>query len=350
MNKSVRIKKKIRSILLISLFGIGIGFLFTTRSFGFDETRMIKGMIGGLVITLSIGYLEFFVFKNNFKKLRFSVALLIRIVSYVTVISIAVIIIWVTHESSANGVSFFTTLKGNDFRHFIFEGDFKTILLFSVFYCFLINFFIQLNTLLGKNVLLIYLSGKYHKPIEEERVFMFLDLTSSTTIAEKLGPFVYHKFINSYFFDIDEPIVESKGEIYQYVGDEVVISWKNNSGFEDANCIRCYFNIRSRIDELSDIYKELYGVIPDFKAGLHCGKIVTGEVGDSKKEIVFHGDVLNTAARIMTQCNPLGKKFLTSGDVLEKLIMPEKFKSEYLGDFTLRGRAQKIELFNIEKV
>jgi adenylate cyclase len=350
MEKSVKQRQKIKSIILISIIGIIIGALFAIVAFGLEPVRIIKGVIAGFLITFIIGVLEFFVFQKQFNKLKFSIILLIRTVCYVIAISISVITVWVIHESSVNDESVFTTLSGSDFKHFMVKGDFPKILVFAIIVGFLINFFTQINSLLGKNVLWNYLTGKYHNPKEEERVFMFLDLSSSTTIAEKLSPINYHKFMNNYFFDIDEEIVKSKGEIYQYVGDEVVISWRDDNGFKNANCIRCFFNIRKRIDDLSESYEKQFGVIPGFKAGLHCGNVVTGEIGDSKKEIVFHGDVLNTASRIQSECNKQKKNFLVSEDVLIKLTLPDEYKSVNLGEFMLRGKAQQVEIFSIEKL
>ena len=350
MENSLKRKQKLRSIFIISLIGVVVGLLFTVGTFGYDFARAVKGIVAGFIITFLIGIFEFFVFQNKFRKLKFSVGLLIRTVVYVSVISFAVISVWVIHESSLNQADIITTLKSSDFRHFILAGDFKTILIFAVVFSFLINLFTQINNLLGKKVLWNYVTGKYHQPKEEERAFMFLDLTSSTTIAEKLGPVKYHKFINSCFFDIDEAIVESRGEIYQYVGDEAVISWKDDKGYKDAACISCFFRIKEKLSKLSEFYKNEYGVVPGFKAGLHCGQVVTGEIGDSKKEIVFHGDVLNTASRIQAQCNPLGKTFLVSEDILKKVKLPDEYISESLGKFILRGKANETELYNIEKI
>ncbi|MEO8666220.1 MAG: adenylate/guanylate cyclase domain-containing protein [Ignavibacteria bacterium] len=349
MEKSVRRKDKIRSITIITVIGTIVGVLFTIIAFGYDSARVLKGAVAGFLITFLLGIFENFVFQNRFNKLRFSIVLLIRTLMYVLVISFAVIFVWVVHESSVNDATIFQTLSGNDFKHFILQGDFKSILLFAILTSFLINLFTQVNSLLGKGVLLSYIKGKYHSPKQEERVFMFLDLSSSTTIAEKLDPVTYHKFMNNFFFDIDEPIVETKGQIYQYVGDEVVISWKDNKGFDNANCIRCFFNVRDRIDKLSSRYEKEFGLIPGFKAGLHSGTVVTGEIGDSKREIVFHGDVLNTTARIQTECNALKKKFLVSGDVLEKITLPGEYKSIAMGNFLLRGKAQEVQIFSIEK-
>lgn len=349
MSRSVKHSQRIRSVVLTSVIGIIVGSLFAAIAFGFEWVRILKGLTAGFMITFIISILENFIFQNKFKKLKFSTALMIRTVCYVVAISISVIIVWVVHESSVNEAGILTTLSSEDFRYFITEGDFKKILLFAIIVSFLIIFFRQINSLLGKNVLRKYLTGKYHSPKEEERVFMFLDLSSSTTIAEKLSPIEYHRFINNYFFDIDEEIVRSKGEIYQYVGDEVVISWKGNDGFDGANCINCFFEIRNKINSLSEKYKSKFGVVPGFKAGLHCGNVVTGEIGDSKREIVFHGDVLNTAARLQSQCNELGKKFLASEDVLKKIILPAELSVVPMGSFMLRGKAQETEIFSIEK-
>ena len=46
---------------------------------------------------------------------------------------------------------------------------------------------LQVNDKYGPGVFRDFLLGKYFHPKREERIFMFMDLRSSTTIAEKLG-------------------------------------------------------------------------------------------------------------------------------------------------------------------
>jgi len=103
-------------------------------------------------------------------------------------------------------------------------------LIFGIILSLLFNFNSLFNTLLGKNFLLNILIGKYRKPFQEERAFMFLDLKSSTTIAEKIGHENFLSFLNDFFFDLAEPVLHTKGEIYKYVGDEAIITWKMNKG------------------------------------------------------------------------------------------------------------------------
>ncbi len=340
---------KLKGVFTATFFGMVIGPLFVCIAFGFDFDRALKGIIAGSSISFLSSFFEKFIYDIRLKKLKFSLVVLIRTVVYIFIITISVIAVWVVHESLLNNRGLIATLQTDDFRHFMTKGDFPYILLFAITISFIFNFLIQLNSLLGKGVLLSFLTGKYHKPKIEERFFMFLDLESSTTIAETIGPVKYHQFMNSYFFDLNDPIIESKGEIYQYVGDEVVISWTKANGIKKLNCIKCYFDIKEKIESLQDKYIKEFGLIPGFKAGVHYGEVVIGEVGDSRKEIVFHGDVMNTASRIQGQSKVLNKQFLISEDAMKYMNLGEKYKAENMGTFKLKGKEHETEIFSIVK-
>lgn len=341
---------KLKGTLLVTLFGMIIGPLFVCLAFGFEFDRAVKGIIAGSFISFLSSFFEKFIYDTKLKKLKFSLVVLIRTVVYIFIISFTVISVWVVHESAINSRGFIATMQTEDFRHFLIRGDFPYIMLFAITISFLTNFLLQLNSLLGRGVLLSFLTGKYHKPKVEERFFMFLDLESSTTIAETIGPVKYHRFMNSYFFDLNDPIVESKGEIYQYVGDEVVISWTKANAIKGLNCIKCYFDIKEKIESLQEKYIKEFGLIPGFKAGVHFGEVVIGEVGDSRKEIVFHGDVMNTASRIQGQSKVLNKQFLISENALKYMNLNGKFKAENMGKVKLKGKEMETEIFSMTKV
>jgi len=92
----------------------------------------------------------------------------------------------------------------------------------------MISFLIQINTKFTPGVLILLLMGRYDNPKEEERIFIFLDLKSSTTHAEKLGHVKYSKLIRDCFLHINYISVKYRAEIYQYVVDEIVLSWPTN--------------------------------------------------------------------------------------------------------------------------
>jgi CheY-like chemotaxis protein len=184
-------------------------------------------------------------------------------------------------------------------------------------------------------------------PKEEVRIFMFLDLKSSTTIAEHLGHIKYYNFLNDFFYDITLPISNCKGEIYQYVGDEIIVSWSLPNGIEQDNCIRCFFDISDVIKNQSDKYLNQYGLIPEFKAGYHYGNVTRGLVGINKKEFVYTGDVLNTTSRIQELCNNYKEKIIISNKLLKLLSLGNQYDCKKIGEVTLKGKKEKEVLFSI---
>lgn len=180
---------------------------------------------------------------------------------------------------------------------------------------------------------------------EVERIFMFLDITSSTSIAETLGHVKYFELLNDFFNDLAKPIEVHNGEIYQYVGDEVVVSWALDEGIQEAHCLHCFFDILETMDDLSYKYLEKYELVPAFKAGMHYGKVSTGTIGTIKKEIIYTGDVLNTTSRIEGQCNQHNVNLLLSKDLMNKLPNQNEFKFIEIGEISLRGKASFVTLF-----
>ena len=205
------------------------------------------------------------------------------------------------------------------------------------------------NDKYGPGVFVSFILGRYFHPKREERIFMFLDLRGATTIAEQLGEGRYFNFLKDVFRDSTPDILKSKGEIYQYVGDEIVISWKKDTGILNANCLQCFFDIKQRLLDNASYYRENYdGIVPEFKAGLHFGFVMVGEIGVVKRDIAYSGDVLNTAARIQSKCNELGVNILISKNLLAGLgSLPNVFKPREIGEIDLRGKQHSLMLYTV---
>ena len=207
----------------------------------------------------------------------------------------------------------------------------------------------EISENIGQNVLLNFFTGKYHQPKEEMRIFMFLDMKSSTTIAEKLGHIRYFELLKEYYNSFSHAIVSNCGEVYQYIGDEIVISWEYNRGLFNNSCIRTFLDMQDALQKRADYFEKTFGVIPSFKAGMHTGLVTTGEIGALKKEIIFTGDVLNSTARIQGLCNKLNADLLISKELIDMLPDDNKFLFTSVGEHELRGREETIELFTLIK-
>ncbi|MFC2124177.1 adenylate/guanylate cyclase domain-containing protein [Bacteroidota bacterium] len=214
---------------------------------------------------------------------------------------------------------------------------------------FIINIFIQFNKKFGPGEMRKILLGKYHKPKEEERVFMFLDLKGSTTLAEKLGSSKYSTFIRQCFNDLSDIILNHQATLYQHIGDEVVITWNQKTAFKRQNAINLFFDFKEILKKKDEYYQKRYGFSPVFKAGMHIGHVTVSETGDLKKEIAYHGDAVNTAARLESQCNSLNELLLVSESFTERADIKSKFIVDFKGDIMLSGKSQPIKVYSINE-
>ena len=166
--------------------------------------------------------------------------------------------------------------------------------------------------------------------------------------CRKIGEERYFHFLKDVFRHASQDLLNAKGEIYQYVGDEIAVSWKMKEGTENANCLRCFFDVVTDLRRRSPYYIGTFGVIPEFKAGFHYGPVMVGEMGIVKRDIAFSGDVLNTASSIQDKCNELGVDVLLSKHLLNKLNLPSNiFKTKEIGNLMLRGKQQEVDLCTV---
>ena len=217
------------------------------------------------------------------------------------------------------------------------------------FSLFISLMYAEIRDNLGQNVLLNFFIGKYHKPIIENRIFMFTDMKDSTAIAEKLGNITYFKFLRSYYNDLSSAILNHNGEVYQYIGDEIVISWKNNKYNNVEDSINCFFSMQKELLERRPKYIKEFGLFPKFKGAIHKGEVTVGEIGALKKEIFFTGDVLNTTARIQSLCSKFNTDLLVSEKVINALKDKNDFIFKHIDDVNLKGKTNSVNIVGVVK-
>ena len=115
------------------------------------------------------------------------------------------------------------------------------------------------------------------------------------------------------------------------------------------NSVSLYFEFQRKLHEKSSVFESKFGFTPEFKAGINEGKVTVAEVGHFKREIAYHGDVLNTGARIQAMCNEFGRKLLVSEIFANQLKGTSEFKKELMGKINLKGKQKAIEIYAIER-
>ncbi|QXU42687.1 adenylate/guanylate cyclase domain-containing protein [Pedobacter sp. D749] len=318
----------------------GVPYNFGRSIIAIPTAGMLMGILTGI---LEIGYFSKWFIKKSFtrKIVSKSVIYLFIVITFLTVITL---------------INVLYTQKGYPFKilsspalAFLTDYAMIGIMIYMGAIILITQFYAEFSASLGQGTLRNFFLGTYHQPVQEERIFMFLDMKSSTTIAEKLGHVQYFEMLREYFFDLSSAVIDYAGTIYQYAGDEMIICWKLKDGLKNNNCIECFFAMKHVLEKETEKYNNRYGCLPSFKAGLHYGMVTTGEIGSLKKEIIFTGDVLNTSARIQGLCNHFNTDLLLSEDLAKIIQFPNNYIITSVGDNVLKGRSKSTELFSISR-
>lgn len=245
-------------------------------------------------------------------------------------------------------------LSNNNIEHdrlslinFIFSETSLLWIIYTAIVSFLIYFLQVVKSKIGNRVLINLILGKYHSPRMETRIFMFLDMKDSTTHAENLGHVQFSSLIQDSMKDLTKAIIEHRVEIYQYVGDEAVLTWGLRQGFENLNCLHAFYTFQHTLKSKKEYYENRYGFVPFFKAGVHLGDVTVSEVGVIKREIAYHSDVLNTAARIQGKCNEFEAELLISEELKDNLGDQKYFQFQHIGGISLRGKQQLVNIYKV---
>jgi adenylate cyclase len=352
---------KARQVLAVTIWWVIIGMLvelnnsvnydpvtgkhFTSFLFGNSlfQHLMITA-IGPLVGGLAGGSFIVFYQRDKLKGKSYRHKLIIHSGLYILFVVLCIIVVGMVGALHSPVGSSYKERFYND----VFSLRIVRLLITWYFIVICTTFFLDVSEKYGPGTLSKLLRGKYYSPLNEERIFMFLDMKSSTTITEALGDEKYFKMLHFFFQMANEAIINNFGTIYQYIGDEIIVSWERKEGFKNANCINCFFAINDIIQKNASLFLDRYGVVPQFKAGIHAGRVASGEIGTIKKDIVYSGDVLNATARIVSLCNEYGKDLIISEVVYEAVKDERTYFFTYLDNPVLRGKSVPLSLYAVK--
>jgi adenylate cyclase len=337
-------KARLRIVAVVTAIGAVVGItiswlLSQILEKPYDFAEFEQGARNGLTVACALATLDLFYVQGPrgawLRRLSFGRTVLLRACLFTAVIvacfALNRLIFGLLHGFERSRLDYFGLPLLRD-----------TMLAFVIF--LLISSFLQMRRVIGGRTLNHLLLGRYHRPVREERVFLLVDIKDSTALAERFGDQRAHALVTSVFFDIDQPILEYGGEVYNYVGDELIASWPLREGVQDARCVRCLLAIQDTLQRRADEYHRTFGRAPAVRVVLHAGPVVAGECGDAKLAIVYLGDTLNTAARIEETAKAIGRDCLISDTLLAQIDLPQSLSVEPLGSIRLRGRRQPITL------
>ncbi|GJM27824.1 MAG: hypothetical protein DHS20C17_04590 [Cyclobacteriaceae bacterium] len=312
-----------------------------------DLTVVLFATTAMAAVGLLIGFIELVYLDKLFRNRSFLTKILYKLLFYTLLLLIVIGVLYPIAASLELKVPIWDQQVWQKFFYFLGSLPFFSTLLQIGCSLLLCLIYAAISEHIGHAVISNFFTGKYHQPRDELRIFMFLDMKSSTRIAEQLGHHRYFLLLRSFYEDLADDIINHEGEVYQYIGDEVVISWKFNTGKQDNNCLKCFFAMKRALQSRAAYYQQAFSLVPTFKAGLHYGRVTTGEIGALKKEISFSGDVLNATARIQSMCNQFNAELLVSKALIDQLTPGDEFQFKNLGEMKLKGREEAMDLCEV---
>jgi adenylate cyclase len=341
---SARTRQKLASfgaiVALSTALGAGYGAAQSLGGSGGLWIGALQGMLSGLLISFWCGGADIFVMSHP--RLRG-----VRALPFLGFVAV---------RAAVYGVGILIGLRAPEWLFATVDapvapfGDPRFLRLFaaSLAVATAIAFWVEISRLLGPGVMTSLITGRYHRPRREDRVFLFADIEGSTALAERIGDLEFHRFLAAVFGDWAEPVGAARGETHRYVGDEIIVTWPLRRGITQARCLACVFAMRAALEARAGWYHAQFGIVPKFRAALHCGSVVTGEMGDQRKEIVFLGDTVNTTSRMQAACRDFDVGLILSGALADRLPRDPWFRLRALGAWTPRGKSHEVRLFTAD--
>jgi adenylate cyclase len=335
---NARLERKLRSLAALVAAGFVAGIVFAVAQGRASPSSYVVGASYGVLMSVSLGSTELFVLEGPMREwlggLSFATKLMVRSTIYVAII---VATQWFQLGEVIAEVSPDTSSK-----------TFWLSFIYSAVLAVLMNLALGITNIIGPRAFLNFFIGRYHAPVEEKRFVLFVDIAGSTGLAERLGGIAIHRLLDRTFRLLTVAVEDYRGEVLNYVGDEVIVTWRERGGAIDCRPLRCFVAMRDELSRASGQFEREFGAAPRIRGSLHFGPVIVGEIGDVKRAIVFNGDVMNTAARLEELSRNVDGGFLASRAAMERFSSAPPFAVRDLGRLPIRGRADGIDVVGID--
>ena len=156
--------------------------------------------------------------------------------------------------------------------------------------------------------------------IGEERylVSMFVDMRSSTRLAENRLPFDTVFIVNRFLGAVSQAVIECGGQPNQFLGDGQLALFGLRTSRQNAcqQALKAAAMIGANVAELNQFLKHDLREPIRFGIGIHGGEVIVGDIG-YRDHMIFTalGDAVNVAARLQDMTKSLGCEAIVSEEV-----------------------------------
>jgi len=194
----------------------------------------------------------------------------------------------------------------------------------------------------GLETLFHLLVGTYHRPVQERKVLLFLDINGSTALSEGIGPFATRSLVRKFLSDVTQPITDFGGDVYLYKGDGLIAIWSWSAATTGSAILMAIDAMFAAIERERDAYDRLFGHVPTFRIGVYGGDVVVSEQGDARRSIGIYGDTINIAARMEEAAKTHHVRCILSETIADAVAGKGRIRA--IGDETVKGISAPIRI------
>jgi len=178
---------------------------------------------------------------------------------------------------------------------------------------------------------------------ERDLTVLFADIVGFTTIAEG-RPQEVAVLLNAFFTRMADAIFQHEGTLDKFIGDSVLAVF--GAPLELPNhALSAVRSAQSMERALKALNEERPDQTLQMRIAIHTGVALVGDIGSPKRrEYTVLGDVVNTAARIEQSIAGAGQIVITRAT---RDRLGGQVATRALGEVQLRGRTERVEVFEI---
>jgi adenylate cyclase len=177
---------------------------------------------------------------------------------------------------------------------------------------------------------------------------LFSDIRGFTAIAEPMTPEQVVSFLNAYFSEMVDAVMEQGGVLDKFIGDGIMAVFGSFADQPDhaRRAVLAGLRMKALLAKINGD-RAVRGKAPfDIGIGVHTGNVVVGNIGSKQRlEFTHIGDDVNTASRVQELNKEYHTTMLVTGATYEAL--GGAFTVRPVGEVTLRGKAKPLPIYEV---
>jgi len=193
------------------------------------------------------------------------------------------------------------------------------------------------------------LTGPLNLGGTEKRVtILFSDIRGFTSMAETMAPEQVVAFLNEYFSEMVDAVMEQEGMLDKFLGDGLMAVFGSFGNQPDhaRRAVLASLRMKSLLAKING-ERAMAGKAPvAIGIGIHTDDVIVGSIGSKQRlEFTHIGDGVNTASRVQALNKEYHTTILITGATFEAL--GGEFNTRPVADVTLRGKSKSLPIYEV---